>query len=240
MTPTKSSLAKSYPHLVPKSPARGTGARVVSPTRTPLRRSVAPEGLTEVVEVNGAVGVGRKFMDIANEREEERAEPGRVGGEGDGGMGNEGGGVVVGGKRLGLVLEGKGVVGGEGHLSSEEEIERRRGVLMRRLRVLRAECEKLEQQLDVARQSKQSLFDTQESTNVDTTMYPYSHGRKLTNQTIPAAMERYVIFNIKSWTRDSNKGSPHSSTKEPQEPTSVITVHSPLNILRYKLKSYPH
>src|SRR5271170_1327682 len=43
---------------------------------------------------------------------------------------------------------------------------------MRRLRVLRAECEKLEQQLDVARQSKQSLLDTQESTPVDTTMYP--------------------------------------------------------------------
>src|SRR5271154_4617029 len=72
MTPTKASVAKSYPHLVPKSPARGTGTRVVSPTRTSLRRSVAPEGLTEVVEVNGAVaGVGRKFMDIANEREEE-------------------------------------------------------------------------------------------------------------------------------------------------------------------------
>ena len=75
---------------------------------------------------------------------------------------------------MGLGLALKGVVSGEGHLSSEEEIERRRGMLMRRLRVLRAECEKLEQQLDVARQSKQSLLDTQESTNVDTTMYPHS------------------------------------------------------------------
>ena len=35
--------------------------------------------------MNGAAGVGRKFMDIANEREEEeREERGRGGGEGDG------------------------------------------------------------------------------------------------------------------------------------------------------------
>src|SRR5271170_2050892 len=76
MTPTKASLAKSYPHLVPKSPARGGagGTRVVSPTRIPLRRSVAPEGLTEVVEVNGGGPGGRKFMDIENEGEEEERE----------------------------------------------------------------------------------------------------------------------------------------------------------------------
>jgi len=172
MSPTKASLSKGYPHLVPKSPARGAGTRIVSPMRTPVRRSIAPEGLTEVMEVNGGVPamVGRKFMDIANEGEDITVEEnGRVGSGGDEDIWTED--AMSKTKKNNKVETGVKSGIGKGHLSSEEEIEKRRGVLMKRLRVLRAECEKLEQQLDVARQSKQSLLDTQESTPIETTMY---------------------------------------------------------------------
>ena len=59
------------------------------------------------------------------------------------------------------------------HLSSEEEIEREKSMLMRRLRKLRAECESLEGQLDQARQTRQATLDVQEKArnNVDSTMY---------------------------------------------------------------------
>jgi hypothetical protein len=59
------------------------------------------------------------------------------------------------------------------HLSAEEEMERQKGVLMRRVRMLRAECESLELQIEQARQSRQNTLDAQEkaSTNVDATMY---------------------------------------------------------------------
>jgi hypothetical protein len=61
----------------------------------------------------------------------------------------------------------------ETHLSKEEEIERRKGVLMRRVRMLRAECENLEQQIEHARQTRLVAADTQEKAqnNVDEMMY---------------------------------------------------------------------
>src|SRR5271155_5112722 len=57
MTPTKASLAKSYPHLAPNSQPRGGAQRITSPIRQPPRRSIPPEGLTEVVEVHGSSDV---------------------------------------------------------------------------------------------------------------------------------------------------------------------------------------
>ena len=147
MTPTKASLAKSYPHLVPKSPARGQ--RVTSPIRQPPRRSVAPDGLTEVVEVNRSTGPGRRFADIANDTDEEVRDE-----------------QVTGPKRDKRIVS-------EVHLSREEEIERRKGVLMRRVRILRAECEGLEVQVEQARQTRQSALDSQEKAlgNIDAIMY---------------------------------------------------------------------
>lgn len=48
------------------------------------------------------------------------------------------------------------------HLSSEEEIERLRGALMRRIRVLPAECEGLEEQFEVAQQRRQTAMESHE------------------------------------------------------------------------------
>jgi hypothetical protein len=145
MTPTKASLAKSYPHLAKSQPPRGPSQRIPSPTRQPPRPSVPPQPLTEIIQVNnnGSRVMRRSFMDIANDRETEPT------------------GMAMGAKKPEMT-----------HLSSEEEIERQKGVLMRRLRLLRAECENLEQQLDQARQSKQNSLDAQRkaSSNVDATM----------------------------------------------------------------------
>ena len=144
---------------MPKSPARGT--KGTSATRTPLKRSIAAEGLAEVEEVNGATAsAGRMFTNIASaaERPDESGD-GRAVWKVDEGV-----------EAMKSFAGGKGGVW-EGHLSSEEEIEKRRGLLMTRLRMLRAECERLEQQVDVARQSRQSALATQEFTAVDTTMY---------------------------------------------------------------------
>lgn len=73
---------------------------------------------------------------------------------------------------------GRGLV--ETHLSSEEEIERLRNALMRRIRLLRAECEGLEGQVEGARQAMQKAMQTQElavQTNLPATMYPTGFDR---------------------------------------------------------------
>jgi hypothetical protein len=149
MTPTKASLAKSYPHLVPKSPARGGAQRVPSPVRQPPRRSVPPETLTEVI-TSGAPS--RSVQEIASNGVEDRAERPEPTGMA---MNIQG-------------REGKGV-----NLSSEEEIERQRGVLLRRLKLLRTECESLAQQVDQAQQTRQSAIEAQQrgQLTVDTIMY---------------------------------------------------------------------
>jgi hypothetical protein len=161
MTPTKASVAKSHPHLAKPltSSLKGT-----SPTRpqhrlhSPPRRSIPPDPPTEVI---GA----RSFLDIANApddndpkplEEEEEEEPTRMA-------------VSVRRER------GRGLV--ETHLSSEEEIERLRNALMRRIRLLRAECEGLEGQVEGARQAMQKTMQTQElavQTNLPATMYPWA------------------------------------------------------------------
>src|SRR5215471_20804431 len=69
MTPTKASVAKSYPHLAKQQ--QQLREPVQSPTRQPPRRSIAPEGLTEVVETYGTTA-SRSFLEIANDRDEER------------------------------------------------------------------------------------------------------------------------------------------------------------------------
>lgn len=149
MTPTKASLAKSYPHLVPKSPGRGGAQRIPSPVRQPPRRSIPPETLTEVI-TSGAPG--RSFQDIANGGVEDRA--GRP-------------------EPTGMAMNIQGREGNEAHLSSEEEIERQRGVLLRRLKLLRTECESLVQKVDQARQTRQSAIGTQQrgQLSVEAIMY---------------------------------------------------------------------
>ena len=151
MTPTKASVAKSYPHLAKQQQPR---ERITSPTRQPPRRSTAPEGLTEVVEVYGATA-GRSFREIGNDGDEEREA--RI--------------VEPTGMAMSVTLKKSNL--GETHLSSEEEIERQKAILMRRVRLLRAECESLEQRLEQARQSRQNSFDAQRKakSNVDATMY---------------------------------------------------------------------
>jgi hypothetical protein len=163
MTPTKASLAKSYPHLVQKSVPRGGGERTTSPIRQPPRRSIPPEQqLTEVLGVDGGSthipAPSRSFLDIANEDEENVEE------------------LMQNGKDATTKGKGKDVEK-EKHLSTEEEIERQRGVLMRRLRFLRAECENLEQKVEQATQAKENL-EAQEKMqhDVDATMLiPWHH-----------------------------------------------------------------
>jgi len=149
MTPTKASLAKSYPHLLPKSQQRGGAQRIPSPIRQPPRRSIPPEGLTEVI-TSGAPG--RRLHELADDGLEERA--GRP-------------------EPTGMAMSMKTHVGKEAHLSSAEDVERQRAVLLRRLKLLRAECEGLELQVDQARQARQSTIDAQRrgQLNVDATMY---------------------------------------------------------------------
>lgn len=172
MTPTKASIAKSYPHLAKPlsaarqqpSPTRQPGP--ASPRKHPPRPSIPPEPLTEVI---GA----RSFLDIANAPEDNDVLPGEkddtvreamamamamsVGATAPAVREKE--------KRKSLV---------ESHLSSEEEIERLRGALMKRIRLLRAECENLEGRLEQTRQTRQTAIDTQEKavqTNLPATMY---------------------------------------------------------------------
>jgi hypothetical protein len=159
MTPTKASLAKSYPHLVPKSQPRGVPQRTLSPIRQAPRRSIPLERPTEVFDANGPGVAGRRFMDIENDGEDS-ASPNLVVEE-----------------PTDITVPGKGKVISsaekETHLSNEEEIERQKSVLMRRLRLLRAECENLETQVDQAKQAQQITLDAQKKaqTNVDATMY---------------------------------------------------------------------
>jgi len=158
MTPTKASLAKSYPQLAAKGPPTTTLDRIPSPIRQPPRRSIPPDPLTEVIQVNNNNNgnnhglAGRSFLDIANE-DDPKMDDGR--------------------EHIGMAMnmDKRSIM--ESHLSSEEEIERQKGGLMRKLRVLRAECENLEQQLDQAKLLRQMSLDSQKKaqTNVDATMY---------------------------------------------------------------------
>ena len=159
MTPTKASLAKSYPHLVPKSPARGAPQRVSSPTRQPPRRSIPPEGLPEVVGVPGPSVAGRSFLDNANDRQDidnRQSKP-----------------LTTSTRKPTFATED------DGHSLNEDELEQRKTMLMRRIRQLRAECENLEQQLDQAKQSKQQSLEAQRKTqsNMDATMSLIRFGR---------------------------------------------------------------
>lgn len=156
MTPTKASLAKSYPHLAKAQPPRGQSQHIPSPVRQPPRRSIPPGTLTGVFEENiGSSVAGRSFLDIANEQEDDGIPKTDI---------REPTGMATGSKKKSII---------EAHLSNEEDIERQKGVLMRRLRLLRAECENLEQQLDQARLTRQSILDAQKKaqSNVDATMY---------------------------------------------------------------------
>jgi hypothetical protein len=151
MTPTKASLAKSYPHLVPKSQPRIGPQRIVSPTRQPPRRSIPPETLTEVVTISNVTK--ETAIDLAQDAVEDTVIPKPV-------VVNPAPVTNVTGKRK------------SSQVSDEEEIERQRGIWMRKLRLLRAECESLEQQLNQARQTKQTVVDAQEKAqrNVNATM----------------------------------------------------------------------
>ena len=192
----------------------------------PPRRSVAPEGgLTEVLEVNGRVPavVGRKFMDIANEGDQEEDNARTTGGDAALGMED----VVVGRKKVEFVRGKTGGVG-EGHLSNEEDIEKRRGVLMRRLRVLRAECEKLEQQLDIARQSKQSLLDTQESTAVDATMYVPFPGSVLTTRQSLLRWNDMSLSTVTTGHETVGKAVPSAAPKKLKNPLPLLRFIHPL------------
>jgi hypothetical protein len=161
MTPTKASLAKSYPHLVPKSQPR-QAQRVVSPARRTLRRSIAPEGgVNDALGVDEPTDIGvRSFMEIANDDDRDSAmltltvrEPTTA--------------------ATTQSMTSHLAMGKEKHLASEEEIEQRKSFLMRRLRLLRAECENLEQQLEQGRQSKQAALSLQKEaqSDADATMY---------------------------------------------------------------------
>jgi hypothetical protein len=147
MTPTKASLAKSYPHLLTKSPARNN--RNISPVRQPPRRSIAPEGgLTDVIQPTQSNAPGRSFLDIANDPEDRLLEKDVA--------------------PTGMAMATRpNVTAKEVHLSNEEEIERYRTVLMRRVRMLRAECDDLEKQVDQARQATQAMRDAQEKARSD-------------------------------------------------------------------------
>ena len=108
--------------------------------------------------MNGSNALGRSFLDIEN-------------GDDDSATGKK---AVE--QPTGMAMNVLGKKGGavkDGHLSNEEEIERHRGVLMRRLRMLRAACEDLEKQVDQARHASQKSKDAQDKAqkNVDATMY---------------------------------------------------------------------
>jgi len=175
MTPTKASIAKSYPHLAkPLTPSRQQQhQQQPSPARrhrhfpSPLRHSPRRSIPRADAEITQAVGA-RSFLDIANAPEDDHdaAVGEKEGPQGPTGMAmSVGGATFVKEKRKSLV---------ETHLSSEEEIERSRGALMRRIRLLRAECEDLEGQLEQARHARQTAVDAQDKavqTNLPATMY---------------------------------------------------------------------
>jgi hypothetical protein len=143
MTPTKSSLAKSYPHLLTKSPQRQRTPSPQKPARSIPPRVSVSERLTEVLQVNGG--------------EPSRADITGKGFEIDSGDGEPS-----------MVVEGK-----VRQVSREEEIEREKGILMRRVRLLRIECENLENQLESSRVSSRKSKETNDIaiTNVNGTMY---------------------------------------------------------------------
>jgi hypothetical protein len=147
MTPTKASLAKSYPHLIPKSPAR-TNPQIPSPKKRPqffATRQVRNSPLKE-----------RSFLEIASEGDDDAAV------------------ADANGDESGLqTVDSRMKKQKETHLETEEEIERQRAILMCRVRLLRAECESLEQQIEQVVESKESADDIERTIqqDMDTTMY---------------------------------------------------------------------
>ena len=174
MTPTKASIAKTYPHLAkPLTPSRQQREQQqLSPTRQrrhspsplkqPPRQSIPPAD-AQSTQIVGA----RSFLDIANAPEDDHDvavdEKEAV---------QEPAGMAMSIGATAAVKEKRSLV--EMHLSNEEEIERLRGALMRRIRLLRADCEDLEGQLEQARHTRQTAMDVQENvvqTNLPATMY---------------------------------------------------------------------
>lgn len=154
MTPTKASLSKSYPQLAQQQQQHLHIPSPIKQQHQPPRRSIPPvaDPITEVLQVNNNGTNIRSFLDIANDNAEE-----------DG----------IRGEPTGMAMNRNKRVSIETHLSSEEELERQKGVLMRRLRVLRAECDNLEQQLEQARVTRELTLATQKESqnNIDATMY---------------------------------------------------------------------
>ena len=107
-------------------------------------------------EVRNSPTRRRSFLEIANDGDNDAVEPDTNNDE----PGVESQGAVITKMK-------------EVHLASEEEIERQKGILMRRVRLLRAECESLEQQIEQALQSKESAADVDKKIqqDIDTTMY---------------------------------------------------------------------
>lgn len=130
-----------------------------SPIRRSPRRSIPPEGgLTEVVGVHEYERT-RKLVDTANDEQDTR--PTDTEESTEAGTTN---------KTPNLATEK------DPQLPNEEETELRRAAMTRRLKQLRAECENLEQQLDLAKQSKQQSLEAQKKiqSNLEATMYlPY-------------------------------------------------------------------
>jgi len=124
MTPTKASLAKSFPHLLAAPVSTLPRDRTLSPAkpRRQTRSSIPPEGLTEVVEVNGRHSLSKEDARVTLGKETSA-------------------GTTVQGQKS--TTENQTVQG------NEDDLERG---LMRRVRILRAECDGLEQQIENAKQ----------------------------------------------------------------------------------------
>jgi len=101
-----------------------------------------------VIQLTQSNAPGRSFLDIANDPEDRLLEKDVA--------------------PTGMAMATRSnVTAKEVHLSNEEEIERYRTVLMKRVRMLRAECDDLEKQVDQARQAKQAMRDAQEKARSD-------------------------------------------------------------------------
>ena len=137
--------------MVPKSSLHSGAERIASPTRQPPRRSIPPEALTEVVTIPTAAN--DREIELSQEAQaEDNVAPKPV------------------------VVESSTVASGKrkvSHVNDEEEIERQRGIWIRKVRLLRGECESLEGQLNQARQNTQNTNDAREKAarDVNSTMY---------------------------------------------------------------------
>jgi hypothetical protein len=241
MTPTKASLSKSYPHLVQKSVPRGGAGRNVSPIRQPPRRSIPPEQqqqqLTEVLEVNDGSkqAPGRNLVESSNEEEDDSMRPLKSGKDPEG------------------MVKGKDVGKGK-HLSTEAEIERQRSVLMRRLRLLRAECETLEQKVEQTTQEKEVVeAQVQEKTqrDVDAAMFVLLGVSLIDSQLLLQSND--TSLSVQHLTETSKTAIPTAAPKQLKNPIPLLrfihplTFYSttshliPLNdglIRQYQLKGY--